>query len=310
MDLTDVDIEGVEAFVRVAETMSFTEAGKSLGLPKSTVSRRLSRLEERLGVRLLHRTTRKLALTEAGSKYLGQVAPALAAIQAASSELGDRESELSGTVRVTAPFNFGVSFLGGLVARFIEKYPEIDVELALSDRLVDLIGDGYDMAFRGGRLEDSTLVARPLGRGGSWLVASPDYLARDGVPESVADLEKKECVLFRGHEGVERWTLEGPEGKVLTVAVSGRVNGDEYGFVRSATKAGAGIACIPWVLVTHDVASGALARVLPAWGTSGGQMHLVYPSARHLPSRVKVFRDFVLDWVKDPPWEQTHIDSV
>lgn len=303
MALTDLDVEGVQVFVRVAETMSFTEAGKSLGLPKSTVSRRLSRLEETLGVRLLQRTTRQLALTEAGQDYFEQVAPALAAIRNASLELGDRESELAGVVKVTASTNLGPSLLANLAFKFTQAYPDIDIDVSLTDRVVDLIGEGVDMAFRGGKLEDSTLVARPLGRGGSWLVASPDYIEREGFPSSIEDLEKRDCVLFRGHEGVERWVLEHPEGKVATASASGRINADEYGFVKDAVKNGAGIACIPWVLVTPDLREGSLVRVLSPWCTSGGQIHLVYPSARHLPRRVSVFRDFVLNWVKQETFQ-------
>lgn len=297
-----MDLEGVEVFVKVVETGSFTDAGRGLNLPKSTVSRRISRLEESLGVRLLQRTTRQIGLTEAGQHYYDQVAPAIAAVKSANVEVGDLHKNPTGTVRVTAPFNFGASFLGQIATGFCRTYPEIDLDVSLSDRLVDLISDGFDLAFRGGRLEDSSLVARPLGRGKNWLVASPDYAAREGLPSGPEDLEARDCVLFRGHEGVARWALEGPEGETRTVSVSGRVNGDEYGFVRGAVKAGAGIGCLPWLLISQDLAAGSLVQVLAGWGEPGGQMHLVYPSARHLPQRVALFRDYVLEWVKDPPW--------
>lgn len=296
-----MDLEGVEAFVRVADTGSFTEAGRTLSLPKSTVSRRVSRLEESLGVRLLQRNPRRLALTDAGEAYYAQVGPALASIRKASVQVGEMNEAPTGTVRITAPFTFGVAFLGEIVHRFTERHRDIDVEVSLSDRLVDLIADGFDLAIRGGPLEDSALVARPLGRGKSWLIASPAYLDRVGAPASPEDLESRECVLFRGHEGVSRWALEGPDGATTTVTVSGRVNGDEYGFVSAAVESGAGIGCVPWLLCHGHLADGRLVRVLPEWGLPGGQMHLVYPSAQFLPQRVSLFRDFLLEWVKSSP---------
>lgn len=297
-----MDLEGVEVFVKVVETGSFTEAGRLLGLPKSTVSRRISRLEDALGVRLLQRTTRKLALTEAGSAYFEQVAPALASVRAADAWIGELQSTPRGTVRVTAPFDFGTSFLADIAIRFVEKHPDIRVFVSLSDQMADLIAEGFDLAFRGGRLEDSSLVARPLGRGKEWLVASPAYVEAHGLPTRPAGLEAHECVLFRSADGRARWPLEGPKGETETVNVSGSIGADEFGFVKSVVLAGQGIGCIPWILCSQDVAAGRLVRVLPGWGIPGGQMHLVYPSAQHLPQRVALFRDFVLEWVKNPPW--------
>lgn len=287
--------------MRVAETGSFTEAGRALNLPKSTVSRRVSRLEESLGVRLLQRNPRKLALTDAGDAYFQQVGPALDSIRQAAVEASEMNDAATGTIRITAPFTFGSAYLGDIVSRFTQRYPDIEIDVSLTDRVVDLIADGFDLAFRGGQLEDSTLVARPLGRGKNWLVASPAYLEREGMPSSPEDLESRECVLFRGHEGVQRWTLEGPEGATTTVSVSGRVNGGEYGFVSAAVKCGAGIGCVPWLLCHQALSQGRLVRLLPGWGMPGSQMHLVYPSAQYLPHRVALFRDLVLEWVKTSP---------
>jgi DNA-binding transcriptional LysR family regulator len=168
--------------------------------------------------------------------------------------------------------------------------------------MVDLIADGFDVAFRGGKLEDSSLVARPMGRGKSWLVASPAYLDAAGRPTSPAALETHECVLFRAQSGQDRWALEGTDGATETVTVRGRLSSDEYGFVKSVCLNGGGVGCIPWLLCDQEIASGRLERVLPGWGLPGGQMHLVYPSAQHLPQRVAAFRDFVLEWIKSPPW--------
>lgn len=296
-----MDLEGVEVFVRVVEAGSFTEAGRQLSLPKSTVSRRISRLEDSLGVRLLQRSTRKIALTEAGQAYFHQVAPALTAVRAADARVGEMQSAPSGVVRVTAPFDFGTHFLGDIVAAFTAQYPEISVDVHLSHHIVDLIAEGFDVAFRGGWLEDSSLVARSLGRGKGWLVAIPSYLERHPPVETPGDLEKHECILFRSAEEA-RWTLDGPDGATETVPVRGRINGDEFGFLKSVVLAGGGIAILPWLLARTDVEAGRLVRVLPEWGSPGGHMSLIYPSAQYLPQRVVAFRDFVLAWAKMPPW--------
>lgn len=297
-----MDLEGVGVFVRVVEARSFTEAGRQLSLPKSTVSRRITRLEEALGVRLLQRNTRRLALTEAGNAYYDAVAPAVSSVRAADAWVAEMQSSPRGTVRVTAPFDFGTSFLSDIACGFVRQYPEIRVDVSLSDRMVDLIADGFDVAFRGGRLEDSSLVARPLGRGKSWLVASPAHLERFGTPTAPGQLAEHECVLFRSTDGQARWALEGPNGETETVSVQGPISGDEYGFVKSVVLGGRGIGCVPWLLCDQAISEGRLVRVLPGWGIPGGQMHLVYPSAQHLPQRVAAFRDFVLDWVQHPPW--------
>ncbi len=297
-----MDLENVQVFVRVVQAKSFTEAGKQLGLPKSTISRRVSRLEDDLGVRLLQRTTRKLALTEAGSAFFEQVAPALEAVRSATAWVGEMQSIPRGTIRVTAPFDFGTHFLSRIAAEFSAEYPEIRVEVSLSERMVDLISEGFDLAFRGGRLEDSSLVARPLGKGKAWVIASPDYLAARGIPKHPRDLAGHECILFRASFGADRWTLEGPDGATETVSVRGRVTSDEFGFVKSMVAGGHGIGCVPWMLCEPDLSSGRLVRILSPWGVPGGQMHLVYPSAEHLPQRVVLFRDFVLDWIRRPPW--------
>ena len=296
-----MDLEGVEVFVKVVEAGSFTEAARQLNLPKSTVSRRISRLEDNLRVRLLQRTTRKLALTDAGSAYFAQVAPALTAVRAADAQVGELQSATQGVVRITAPFDFGTNFLTEIIAQFTERYPDICMDVSLSDQMVDLIAEGYDVAFRGGVLEDSSLVARPLGRGQSWLVASPSYLSQRNSINQPEDLEGHRLAMFRAPDFVARWAFDGPDRKVR-LELGGHINADEYGFLKALAVAGQGIAAIPWFLCSRDVEENRLVRVLPGWGLPGGQMHLVYPSARYLPQRVALFRDFVLEWVKDSPW--------
>lgn len=306
----EVDLEGVEVFVKVVETGSFTEAARQLSLPKSTVSRRVTRLEDNLGVRLLQRTTRKIALTEAGLTYFERVGPALESVRAADNQIGEMQTTPKGMVRITAPYDFGTIFLTDIASRFVAEHPDISLDISLSDKVADLISEGFDMAFRGGKLEDSTLVARPLGRGRAWVVASPSYLSSHPQPERPEDLIDHECVLFRAGDGeTQRWPLsrhEDPDGEV-GVDVRGRIHADEFGFVKSLVISGHGIAAVPWLLVKRDIDGGRLVRLLPEWGFQEGEMSLVYPSARHLPLRVAVFRDFVLEWIKHPPWSASGI---
>lgn len=305
-----MDLEGVEVFVKVVETGSFTEAARQLSLPKSTVSRRVTRLEDNLGVRLLQRTTRKIALTEAGATYFEHVGPALQSVKAADDQIGEMQTTPKGTVRITAPYDFGTIFLTDIASRFVAEQPDISLDISLSDKVADLISEGFDMAFRGGKLEDSSLVARTLNRGRAWVVASPEYLQRHPVPERPEDLQDHECVLFRAGDGeTQRWPMahrDAPDEEV-SVEVRGRIHADEFGFVKSLVIAGHGLASVPWLLVKRDVDEGRLVRVLPEWGFPEGEMHLVYPSARHLPLRVAVFRDFVLEWIKHAPWADSGV---
>jgi DNA-binding transcriptional LysR family regulator len=297
-----MDLNHLAVFVRVVEAQSFTAAARALGLPKSTVSRRVSQLEEAIGVRLLQRTTRKLSLTDAGHAYFQHASHALAEIEEATSAISDMQGTPRGAVRMTAPVDLGVEVVSDLVTRFVRKHPGIHVDLALTNRTVDMVAEGFDIALRAGRLIDSTLIARRLGSMSIQLFATPGYLKRRGTPRTVADLASHECVLFRGKAGKAEWTLVGPRG-TETVTVSGPISVDDFGFVRRAVLGGVGIGLVPWFLCALERDRGKLVRVLPDHATPGGALHLVYPSARHLPQRVAVFRDFVLAELAKLPWD-------
>lgn len=299
---TTMDLNQVAVFVRVVESRGFTAAAAALGLPKSSVSRAVSRLESSLGVRLLHRTTRRLHLTEAGAAFHARAQRALTELGEARDAAGEQQDAPRGTVRITAPVDVGVEFLADIVARFVRRHPEIKVDVNLTARTVDMVEEGFDLALRAGRLRDSSLVARKLGNIEGRLLAAPSYLERHGTPETVLDLERHECVLFRPHDGACMWQLTGPEGNER-VEVRGSVSADDFTFVRKAALAGAGITLLPWVLSVRDVIGGKLVRVLPEHAARGSQLHLVYPSARHMPRRVAVFRDFVVASMTPPPWD-------
>ena len=289
-----VDLSDLQSFVRVAERESFSAAARELGVPTSTVSRSIARLEDALGVRLLERTTRKVVPTASGKALFGGVVGPLRAIADATATVASFHERPCGVVRVTAPIDLEPA-LAGLVTSFLEKYPEVSVEVVPTNRYVDLIAEGFDVALRAGaKLDDSSLVARKVGDMVGHLFAAPAYLKKHGTPKAPADLESHQAVLFRGQDGSATWALQ-REGQKTSVVVKGRVSADDLSFVRAACVAGAGIAWMPEGLCRDDVRDGLLVRVLAPWATSSGALHVVVPSTKHLAPRVAVFRDYVLE---------------
>jgi DNA-binding transcriptional LysR family regulator len=288
-----MDLNRALIFARVVEDGGFTAAGRSLRVPKSSVSRSVALLEEELGVRLLQRSTRKMQLTEAGRVFYDRASRALAGLEDAEAAVSELQSALSGTVRVTAPPDAGAGILAPVIARFVERHPGVHVECVLTARVVDLVADGIDFAFRASKITDSTLIARRLASRDGALYAAPSYLARRGTPERVEELAAHDCVTFRADQGRTRWTLSTADGEE-TVAVHGRMSADDFGFVHEAAVHGAGIALMPIFLAEPSLERGELVRVLPRYLGIRGVWHLVYPSSRYLPRRAAVFRDFVL----------------
>lgn len=287
-----MDLNRVSAFVRVVHDGSFTAAAKTLGLPKSSVSRSVAQLEQDLGIRLLHRTTRQLHLTDAGAAYYERVSRALGDIDEATSAASDTQTEMSGPVRVTAPVDLGVWALAPIVARFVRKHPNIRVELSLTGRVVDLVAEGFDLAVRAGPLRDSSLIARRVGELQSAAYASPKYLARRGTPAGVAELAQHDCVLFRSSSGKATWELSSKRAGTASVDVTGPVATDDMSFVRKAVLAGSGIGLLPTFLCARAEHTGRLVRVLPDWELHGAVLHLAYPSARFVPQRVVALREY------------------
>jgi DNA-binding transcriptional LysR family regulator len=291
--MTTPDLNHVAVFVKVVETGSFTAAATALGLPKSSVSRSVARLETGLGVRLLQRTTRSVHLTDAGHVYFDRVSRALSGLEEAKSAVSDMQRAPTGMVRVTAAVDLGVSIVSGLVARFLRQHPDIQVEVVLTGRIVNLVEEGVDLAVRAGKLNDSSLVARKVGTVEARLLAAPSYLRRHKTPKTVRELASHACVLFRPRRGRSRWELYGPKG-VERVDVSGPVSADDFAFIRQMLLAGSGIGLVPWTTCAQDIERGRLVRVLPEYAAPGGALHVVYPSARYVPQRVALLRDFLV----------------
>lgn len=257
-----------------------------------------------MGVRLLHRTTRTLRVTEQGADLLQRITPALVTLRDAVREVEASEHAPRGRLRVTTPTDIGISFLAELIGDFSRRYPEVSVDLSLTQRVVDLVAEGFDLAIRAGELRDSSLVVRRLGGTDAQLFAAPGYLERRGAPRALGDLNEHDLVLFRPVHGRTRWVL-GSGARELTLDVRGRIGCDDFSFVRAAVVAGAGIGLAPRLICARDEADGRLVRVLPRFTGRLGSLHLVYPSARHIPAKVAVFRDFLLERFSQDTTPQT-----
>ncbi|HEY8427667.1 MAG TPA: LysR family transcriptional regulator [Sandaracinaceae bacterium] len=295
-------LELLPAFVEVVRQGSFTAAAARLGIPKSSVSRRVSRLERELGVALLVRTTRRLRLTEAGADLYEEASSALRRLDEAARALAERQGTPRGLLRVTAPVDLGHDFMGRLVASFVERYPSVRVEVSLTNRIVDLVGEGFDCAIRAGGVGDSAaLVARRLGGSELGLFAASRYIERRGMPERVQDLARHDCVVFRAHGNTRTWRLRGPRGEE-SVEVRGVVGTDDFTFVRAVVRAGAGIGLMPLACTDpcRDVSE--LVRVLPDYSVAAGVAYFVYPRARHVPAKVTAFREHVVEAFRQGPW--------
>jgi DNA-binding transcriptional LysR family regulator len=288
-----VDLNRIAVFARVVEAGSFTAAAAALGVRKSSVSRSVAALEETLGIRLLHRTTRRLSLTDAGAAYYARARDALAGLEEAQRAASAQGAEARGVVRVTAPVDLA-SDLSTVTSAFILAHPAVRVEVSLTSRFVDLVKEGFDLAVRAGPLVDSSLLARKLGEGEIALFASPAYLDRAGRPRRLADLARHDCILYRAAGATAVWRLSGPRGEE-EVSVRGRVETDEFAFVRASARDGVGIAFAPIRMVASLVESGELERVLPRYAVRGAQVHIVWPSRGFEPAAVRLLRDALVE---------------
>jgi len=286
-------LAAMQAFVRVAETRSFSEAARRLNLSKSVVSRQISALECDLGVRLFNRTTRALALTEIGSAYYERVSRILADIAETEQSVGHLQAAPRGRLRVNAPMSFGILHLAPALPDFLAAYPEVDVEMAMNDRTIDLLEEGFDLAIRIGRLSDSSLVARRLAPVRIVVCAAPAYLAAHGAPQTPADLKNHDCLLYTNEDSPRDWRFTTPEGAPWAVEVKGRLAANNGDTLRVATLAGQGIARLPSFLVGQDLQAGTLVSLIPDYMQEDLAVHAVYPQARLLSPKVRAFIDFL-----------------
>jgi len=295
-----VDLNEILVFARVVQAGSFTAAAAELGLPKSTVSRKISALEERLKSRLLQRTTRKFSLTDVGRTYYDYCARIVAEVEDAERAVSSLQETPRGLLRVTAPVS--VAFLGPIVSDYLRRYPDVRLELFCTERSVDLVEERFDVGLRAGALPDSTLIARSLGKVKWFLVATPAYLKRRGRPRSSEDLKKHDCLLFGA--GLENAGVRLDSGdRSVHVAVSARLMVTDMDVLHAVATAGLGLALLPAYLCMEELRTGRLERVLGDWNAPSTPVHVVYPSTRHLSAKVKTFVDHLHQRMTPPPWE-------
>lgn len=299
-------LAALESFARVAETGSFSAAARALNLSKSLVSRQVSALEAELGSRLIARTTRSLTLTEAGRSYYDQVARILTQMEEADLSVSQLQATPRGKLRVSAPVSFSMLRLAPALPDFLALYPEIEVDIVLNDRRVDLLADGFDLAIRIGKLADSSLIARKLSDIKRYVCASPDYLALRGTPKVPADLKRHDCLCYSNVDLMTEWRFTDLDGRPLSVEVKGRVHANNGDLLRAAALRGLGFLELPDFLVASDVEKGDLVSVLEPYIRQDSAVYAVYPHARYLPPKIRVFVDFLAGrWGGDPDWPKT-----
>jgi DNA-binding transcriptional LysR family regulator len=276
-------------------------AGRELGLSPAVVSKRLRRLEDRLGSRLLQRTTRQIALTEAGQGFYERVVAILAGVEEAEAFVSRRSATARGTLKVTAPTSFGRMHIAPHLGAFMEANPDLSINLILSDNFVDIVGDGYDVAIRIAELADSSLVARKIAPVRRILCATPAYIERHDTPASFEDLGNHNCLT---HVSGESWRLEGPDGPVA-FRPNGALMTNSSEVVREAVLAGIGIGLRSTWDIGPELASGRLVQILPEYeGSRNIAVHAIYPSRQFLPVKVRLFIDFLADLYGNVPyWE-------
>ncbi len=286
-------LAALKSFVRLAETGSFSAVAREAGATQPAISRQISALEEHLGARLVQRSTRSLRLTEDGQGLLVHARHILDAVAEAEAAIGRQRSTPSGLVRLGAPAVFGRLYLAPQLGRLLALYPELAVELALSDDVSDLVHEGLDLALRVGDIADVSLVARRVGSFTVAALASPDYLAANGVPRHPEDLSTHQCILFTRSTEPNTWRFAGTDGP-LAVEVQGRLRVNSIEAAVAAAVAGAGIALLPTWLIRDELASGALQRILTGTQTQRRPISLVYPSRRFLAPRTRAVIDFLV----------------
>lgn len=296
-----LDLQQVNSFLAVVRAGSFVGAAEAIGLSKAAISRHVAELESQLGVRLLHRTTRRLSLTDDGQRFHARAGELVEALQDLEAETASSGGEASGRLRINAPLTFGNLHLAPLWSRFLEANPKVSLDITLNDRVVDLVEEGYDLAVRITNLGNSQLVSRRLATTRMVVCASPDYLAAHGTPGQPQDLGDHRVLAYSYWTTGDDWTFAGPAGDI-TVRVQPCIRTNSGDTCRIVALQGQGITMQPDFLVGPDLRDGTLVELLPEYRVLELGIHAVYPSRKHLPMKTRRLVDFLADAFQAPAW--------
>lgn len=298
-------IAGMQLFIRVVETGSFSKAALSLAVTQPTATKHVAALEKRLGARLLHRSTRGVTPTEVGQAYYERCKAIAQELEAADDVASLMQQRVQGSVRISTSVAFGRRVLTPLVLRFMRDHPALRVDLSFEDRYVNLVEQGIDMALRMGRLADSQLGARYLGLNPWVLVAAPSYLQRHGTPRTPQELARHAALVYSTAQGDDRWHFSAGSGggKTVSVAVKGPLRSNNLSALLAAARDGLGVAALPRYVAEESLRSGAVLALLPKWALPAQEMHAVYPSPKHVPEKVRQLVAFLSRQFEGTWWE-------
>ena len=298
-------ITGIELFIRVVETGSFSKAAHEAGITQPTATKAVAAMEKRLGARLLHRSTRGVMLSEVGALYYEKCKLIAREVEEADNLATLLQSKVGGTLRISTSVAFGRRVLIPLVLRYMQLHAEVTIDLSFDDRYVNLVEQGVDLAIRMGPMADSSLGARYLGTNPWVMVAAPSYLSSRGTPSSAADLPGHDCVIYSSVQGDDRWSLMTAAGKKLSIPVKGPMRSNNLSAILAASRAGMGLALLPWYVARESLVDGSVVPILMDHGLPEQEVHAVFPSPKLVPLKVTSFSGFLQQALAGEWWLQS-----
>lgn len=303
--MSDTDVGAIPIFTTLVEQKSFTRAADKLGISTSAVSKRITKLEAHLGVKLIQRSTRKLALTEAGDRYYAHASKAIRAIEEAENSATELQEIPRGLLRISAPISLGRLHLGAIIPQFLKLYPQIELHINMRDAFTKVVLDDFDIILASGEVSDASLQLKKIANLEGLICASPEYLAQHGTPKVPQDLQQHNCLVFSFHPIPRQWTFW-RKGKPVTIHVSGNYQCNNAEVVREAVLQGMGIGCLPTFLIGDDIKDGRIVTFMEDYIIQNRELSAAFPEKKYVPEKVSVFIDFLIDKFggENPYWDK------